>query len=153
MFACPRQPRHYRADGQIQYGGNICVSHLFHGHEQQDLALIRGQLRQRPVEVAHFHPALLHGRTQRFDAIVRSIEFSSSAAVDVDVVHDGKQPRAKIRAGAPQMAARPRALERILHQIVGMHGATAENARVAPQPRDLLDKEYFEFVHARLFAQ
>jgi len=69
--------------------------------------------------------------------------------IDMEVVHDRKEPRPRIAAAAPQVPARPAALERILHQVVGLRAAAHKRPRVAAQARDLLCDQIFKLVQAR----
>src|SRR4029077_5617633 len=66
--------------------------------------------------------------------------------VDVYVVHDGKEPRAKVGAAAIQVQFCPRTLEGVLHEIVGRCALAHQRSGVAPQPRNQLDQA-LGFVH------
>ncbi len=69
-----------------------------------------------------------------------------SHAIDVNVVHDGEEPGAQVRAAAIQVQLRPGALQRVLDQVVGGSAIADERAGIAPQSRDQLNKA-LGFVH------
>ena len=56
------------------------------------------------------------------------------------VVHHGEKPRAEIGPAAVEVQLRPRALQRVLHQVVGGGAVADQRASVAPQPRDQLNQ-------------
>ena len=53
----------------------------------------------------------------------------------MDVVQDGEEPGAQIAAGPPEMSARQRAREAVLHQIIGVAGIAEQSAGVAAERR------------------
>jgi len=61
--------------------------------------------------------------------------------IGVEVVHDRKQPRSHVGAGAPKMEPAPGAREHVLQQVLGGVAIAQQRARIAAQMRDLLDEQ------------
>jgi hypothetical protein len=84
---------------------------------------------------------------RRIDAIGDRRGPRGAGIFDLDGVAVGGHPAAPHGRPAPPMAARPRPLEAILHQIVGPHGIGGKNPRVAPERWDMFSETTGDIVH------
>ena len=133
--AAARQPRHDGAHRHALDLRRLGIAHPLHADEQQHLALLPRHLRQRAREIAQLESRFLVGQRRGVSLADRRDPRRRAAAqiVDVDIVQDGEEPGAQITAGTPQMRARERTREAILHEILGIAGVVEQAAGVAVQ--------------------
>ena len=133
--AAARQPRHDGADRHALDHRRLGIAHPLHADQQQHLALLARQLRQRPREIAQLEPRLLVGRRRGVGHPHPRQRHRRAAAeiVDVDVVQDGEEPGAQIAAGTPEVLAGERPRKAILHEVLGIPGVAQQAMGVAAQ--------------------
>jgi hypothetical protein len=140
--AAAREPRHDGADRHALDPRRLGIAQPLEAHQQQRLALLARHLGERPHEIAHFEPRLLlgpgGGLTRRHGLGRR--RRAAAHVVDMDVVQNGKEPSAQIAARLPEMGARERAREAILHEVVDIAGVAQQAPRVAAQRRHVRGK-------------
>ncbi len=66
---------------------------------------------------------------------MRTLALPKRELVDVNVVHDRKQPCTQVAASSPESALVPRSRQGILHQIVGAVHIARQRPRIAAQAR------------------
>jgi hypothetical protein len=119
-----------RADRAFADGGGFREAQPVGPDQQHRLALLRGQLRQRMAEVHGDGPSVLVGRGGRPLEMVGSHDFAACTLLPVDVhepvPQNRGQPSAEIRALLELTEMRPRAEQRVLHEIVGLLSAAAQ---------------------------
>jgi hypothetical protein len=130
-----RQPRHDGPDRHALDHRRLGIAHPLHADQQQHLALLARQLRQRPPEIAQLEPRLLVGRRRGIGHAHSRQGHRRAAAqiVDVDIVQNGKEPGTEVAAGTPEMLAGERTRKAILHQVLCIPGVVQQAAGIAAQ--------------------
>ncbi len=154
LAAGARQARHHRAGGHAERFGRLRIAEPFHGHQQQHLAQGHAQALEGGQQFEGFEVKLLccglhwMGGVWQIVQGLRGLRIAHGAVIDEQVVHDGEQPGPHTAHPAPEPPFVDGALQRVLHQIVGVgHASGVEHAGIAPQVRDLLGQQLVAVGH------
>ena len=132
--------RHHRAHRDVQHLGHLGITELLHAHQQQRLALLGRQPRQR-CEQVQAQPDVHAGVAAQ--AVLRRLQHRwvehlhpclLAPHVLVRVVRDGQQPHHHVALLVELMPVRQRAFQRALHQVVALRVLEHQRSRIAPQP-------------------
>jgi hypothetical protein len=138
-----RQAAGERADRNAQHLGGFLVRQTLDQHQADHHALIVVQLRHRLVHVHAFVLAIGRPVAHRLaDVLAHLLGQEDGVApharthfVDPGVLHHGEHPAVESGPGLPLVQAQQRALDRQLHQVVGILAVTGDGARKTAQPR------------------
>jgi hypothetical protein len=129
-----------RADLALGHRRGLGQRHSIGPDQQDGLALMGGQLRQRGSEIHRDLPSFLVWRRRgAFEmAGARDLAAGTLPAIDIHetIAQDRGQPGAKIGAHLEMVEVGPGAEQRILDEVVGLIGAAAQRHRECAQFRN-----------------
>ncbi len=149
MLACAAQARAHGADRNVELARDFVVVHLLDADEPDDLAMLPAQGFERALHVAHLVACLLPALDRRGaldHAVLRQQRPALLGLVDKDVVQDGHQPGAHVRARLELVDIVDGAHQALLHQVVRFLRIPGEEHGIAAQSRNLQLDELAELL-------